>query len=153
MKCIVTAFVTTLVIVSAGAVLPVASAAPAHRQPLWTRQHSPTASDLVDISCASTSECFAVGAHATIIKTENGGRSWTTVSTPYGNAHPAASFVSVRCPATGVCSVLAAPNVVLRTADDGRTWQAHTFFSLRVLHQGYHLSGLTRLACPTRQVC
>jgi photosystem II stability/assembly factor-like uncharacterized protein len=51
-----------------------------------------------------------------------------------------------------VCSVLAAPNVVLRTVDAGRIWQAHTF-PLRVLRDGYYVSGLTRLACPTRQVC
>jgi hypothetical protein len=130
--------------------LPVASAAPARL--LWTAQHSPTAADLADISCASPSDCLAVGSHATIVKTENRGRSWAAVSTPYGKAHPAASFVSVRCPAIGVCWVLAAPNVVLRTIDAGRTWQAHTF-ALRVLQDGYYVSGLTRLACPTRQIC
>src|SRR5947209_12559574 len=69
----IAACLTALSVISAGAALPAASTALA-RQPLWTMQHSSIASDLADISCASASECFAVGSHAAIIKTENGGR-------------------------------------------------------------------------------
>jgi photosystem II stability/assembly factor-like uncharacterized protein len=110
-------------------------------------QHSPTTSNLADISCASASECFAVGDNATILKTENGGQTWQRVPTHYGSTHLSASFVSVRCPVPGVCSVVATPNVILRTTDAGRTWKAHTFDSIS------DLAGLRHLACPTRNIC
>lgn len=128
-------------------VSPVWSGGRAARPLHWILQSSPTTSDLADISCASASECFAVGANATILKTENGGKVWQLVRPPYTLAHPAASFVSVRCPAPGVCSVLTVPNVVLHTTDGGRTWQKHVI-ALPPL-----LSRLGRLACPTRPIC
>lgn len=80
MKCLVRVCITTLALTLAGAALPAASAETAQRQPRRTVQHSPTAAVLTDISCASPSECFAVGSHATILKTENGGRRGTLLA-------------------------------------------------------------------------
>jgi photosystem II stability/assembly factor-like uncharacterized protein len=116
--------------------------------PHWMAQKSPTNANLADVSCSSASECFAVGANATILKTTNGGKTWRRVTSGYGLAHPNASFASVRCPTSGVCSVIAAPYVVLRTTDGGRSWRKHVFPLLPSV-----LSGLGHLACPTRLVC
>ena len=90
---------------------------------------------------------MAVGDNATIVRTENGGMSWTLVMSGYGCSHPNASFVAVRCPAAGVCTVLAMPNVVLHTINAGRSWQRHTIFLLSTL------AGFTHLACPSARVC
>lgn len=115
--------------------------------PHWVLQPSNTAADLSDVSCSSASQCVAVGAQGTIVRTVNGGRSWERVSVPYVAAHPGVAFRSVRCPAAGVCSVLAQSNVVLRTDNSGRSWRVH-----RIALPPF-LAGLTRLACPTRSVC
>jgi photosystem II stability/assembly factor-like uncharacterized protein len=147
MKSLITAIVTVPVVMWSGAMAPRQSAVSPLSQPHWMAQQSPTHANLADISCPSASECFAVGAHATVVKTVNGGRTWKVVRFPYASAHPAARFVSVRCPVSGVCSVLAAPNVILRTSNGGRTWATHTI-ALPPL-----IAGLGRLACPTRPVC
>ncbi|HZU11492.1 MAG TPA: YCF48-related protein [Chloroflexota bacterium] len=113
----------------------------------WLAQKSPTSTNLLDVSCASISECVAVGRDATIIKTVNAGRSWTVLKSAYGIAHPAASFTSVRCAVSGVCSIVSPPNLVLHTSNGGRTWQTAT------LALPATLSGLGHVACPTRLVC
>jgi photosystem II stability/assembly factor-like uncharacterized protein len=113
----------------------------------WTADTSPTRSKLLDVSCATPAECVAVGAGATIVRTVNGGKTWRSVASAYGNAHPSTSFTSVRCPTPAVCSVLAAPNVVLHTVNGGRTWRA------RAITLSSDFSGLGHLACPTRAVC
>lgn len=113
----------------------------------WVVQHSPVTTNLANISCASASECVAVGASATMIRTVNAGTTWKSLSSPYGRTHPSASFTSVRCPVPGVCSVLAVPNVILHTTDGGRTWNKHTITLPSTLSQ------LGHLACPTRDVC
>lgn len=91
--------------------------------------------------------CVAVGANAAIIRTINGGKTWTSVQSSYGSTNPSTPFVSVRCPVASVCSIIAGPNVVLHTTNGGQTWQAQTI-ALPV-----PLSRLGHLACPTRGVC
>jgi len=115
--------------------------------PKWRLQASSVTTTLNDISCGSPRYCLAVGNNATAVKTVDGGLTWTAVTIPYGVAHPSVSYVSVRCPAPGVCSILAAPNVILRTGDGGLVWRRHAI-SLPAT-----ISGLGRLACPTRLIC
>lgn len=111
--------------------------------PRWTLQRSHVSANLLDISCPSPGQCMAVGARATVITTADGGRTWKRATTAYGST----MFTAVRCPAPGVCSVLDPPTTVLRTADSGRTW---TQSSIPLTSK---LSGLSKLACPTRPVC
>jgi photosystem II stability/assembly factor-like uncharacterized protein len=116
-------------------------------QPHWVLQRSGTPLDLNDISCASPSECVAIGLAASVLRTVNGGKTWTRVAVPYMAAHPPFPARAIRCPAPGVCSVIVGRDVVLRTVDGGRIWQ--------VQHAALapQLAYLSRLACPTRLVC
>lgn len=109
----------------------------------WRLQGSHTAANLLDISCPSPRQCVAVGARATVITTSDGGQTWKRARTAYG----ATMFTSVRCPAPGVCSVLDPPDTILRTTNDGKTWA-----EIRIPLTS-KFSGLSKLACPTRQVC
>jgi hypothetical protein len=111
--------------------------------PRWSTQRSHTTADLLDISCSSPLECMAVGTRATVIRTVDGGKTWTHVATAYGTTR----FTAVRCPASGVCSVLDPPYTILRTTDGGRTWGEIT------MPLTAKLSSLGRLACPSRPVC
>lgn len=117
-----------------------AGGAPAAR---WRAQSSRTAANLLDISCPSPRQCMAVGARATVITTVDGGRTWKRAATAYGTT----KFTSVRCPVPGVCSVLDPPSTILRTSNNGRTWTEIT------IPLSSKLSGLSKLACPTRSVC
>lgn len=117
-----------------------AGGAPAGR---WGIQSSHTSANLLDISCPSPRQCMVVGASATVITTMDGGRTWKRARTAYGTA----VFTAVRCPAPGVCSVLDPPNTILRTTNNGRTWKEIT------IPLTSKLSGLWKLACPTRPVC
>ncbi|HZU11493.1 MAG TPA: YCF48-related protein [Chloroflexota bacterium] len=140
-------FLTVLLTVAAAPVVW-QTASPVHASAAqWTLQRSSTTADLRDISCSSRSECVAVGADGTIVRTVNGGKIWGRMTVPYAAGHPDVTFTSVRCPAAGVCSVLAPPDVVLRTDDGGRHWQTNRI-ALPPL-----LAGLTRIACPTLSVC
>ena len=112
-------------------------------KPPWVLRHGPTTTSLTDVSCASPSECYAVGSKGTIVKTVNAGKTWVSLSSPI----PGASLVSVRCPAPGVCSMIDSPNVVVRTADGGKMWQQHKFTLPNTL------SSLGHIACPTAKVC
>lgn len=140
-------FAAVLAMVAAAASGSLQYAAGAASQPRWVVQASPTASDLNDVSCSTPTQCFAVGAHATVIKTINGGRTWRAIGGRRTGMDSSTTFVSVRCPAPGVCLLLADPNVVIRTTDGGRSWQAHVI----ALRQG--LARLRKLACPTARVC
>lgn len=111
--------------------------------PPWTLRHSPTTNALADVSCSSTSECYAVGPKGTIVRTLDGGKTWSSVKSPI----PHAKFVSVRCPASGVCFMIDSPNTIVSTSNGGKTWTQHTIVLPKTL------SRLGRIACPTAKVC
>lgn len=73
--------VTCLVTVAlaALAISPVAAGGPTSTQGHWVLQKSPSTRDLLDVSCSSRTECVAVGASATIIRTVNAGQTWAPV--------------------------------------------------------------------------
>jgi len=115
-------------------------------QPRWTVQHSPTKSPLDDISCVSSTECFAAGT-GVIVKTADGGKTWKVVQNPYSASHPLKTFESVRCPSPGVCSVVVEPNVIMSTTDGGRTWTHHA------IKLPASLGNLGPIACPVVATC
>jgi hypothetical protein len=117
-----------------------ANVSPAH--PHWVLQHSPATVNLLDISCPSSTQCYAIGNNNTIIRTVNGGTKWSSVSSPIPNA----TLTSLRCPALDVCSMIDTPNTVLRMAT-GKKDSQHTITLPTTL------SRLGRIACPTLLVC
>lgn len=81
---------------------------------------SGTAENLAGIACPSVSVCYATGAHATLIKTTDGGRSWAALDNP----EKTYSFEidGIACPSVRVCYAGANQTTIIGTKDGGRTW-------------------------------
>ncbi len=85
--------------------------------PTWTLQSpNPTGQPLYDVDMISATEAWAVGSYGTIIRTSNGGRSWTRQRSNTNQDLRAVHFEdSLHGWAVG--------NVALYTVDGGTTWQ------------------------------
>ena len=76
------------------------------------------------VSCPVPDTCFAVGQNGLILKTINGGVSWTTLDLV--NTGPAlANFnlTGISCPSSQVCFMTGNQGLILTTADGGQTFQ------------------------------
>ena len=84
----------------------------------WTAQTSGTTNELRSVNFVSENEGWAAGANATLLRTTNGGSSWTPVNT---GAEPARGFNAVRFldQNTGWAS---GASVLARTLNAGTNW-------------------------------
>ncbi len=125
--------------------------------PAWTPGYT-----LQLLSCISSQTCMAVsgpggGAGTTIVVSDNGGESWSTVEAqglPAGKA-----FTSLACPTASECwmsgdnlvnvgggkTAVVGGAVLLSSANGGRTWQSTK------LPKG--ITGIGRLSCPNPSTC
>lgn len=86
----------------------------------WTLVPSPTTNNLYGVASRDSNTWIAVGDIGTIIRSTNGGSSWTSVSSPAADALRAVSFNGNIGIAVGI------GGLVLRTTDGGLNWIKET---------------------------
>ncbi len=106
---------------SATRLLPVIAAVTAFPGPAtgqtWTRVRTETTHDLVAVHFADAQHGYTAGAFGTLLKTSDGGESWTPVATP-----ASASFVSVA--ARSAEDVFIGRTGLYHSGDSGGHWDA-----------------------------
>ena len=108
-----------LVAVGAAAGIAAPARASASRAPgRWVMLTSGAAENLAGIACPSV--CYAMGAHATLIKTVDGGRSWIALDNPEKTYK--FEIDGIACPSVRVCYVGSYDTTIIGTKDGGRTW-------------------------------
>jgi hypothetical protein len=96
------------------------------------RPTSPTTNQLLGVACPRPSTCVAVGYGSTILRSADGGSTWSSLS--FGTALAIATLNDVACPRPSTCLAVglygnfAAGRVVggtiLRSTDGGSTWRS-----------------------------
>ena len=86
----------------------------------WSLKPSPTTNNLYGVACRDSNTWIAVGDVGTIIRSTNGGNTWTSVSSPVADALRAVSFNGDIGVAVGI------GGIVLRTKDGGLNWVSET---------------------------
>lgn len=118
----------------------------------WTSQSIPSSAGILDgVSCASSSDCWAVGSDETetvgvIVATTDGGDTWNTQTVPNGTG----PFTAVSCPSSTDCwavgsSVEGITGTVLATSDGGNTWNVQSVTN--------DIEALTDISCPSTSDC
>jgi len=99
---------------------------------------------LTDVACPTVSICSASGGQ--VVRTTDGGHSWTVGSVPTGQGQEHGYFWSngITCPLPTTCSLVGEQGSVLVTSDGGRTWSTQTTPMTETLRS---------TACPSAQVC
>jgi photosystem II stability/assembly factor-like uncharacterized protein len=90
----------------------------------WTLQTSPATTDLNSCSAVSATVCWAVGPASVIVKTTNGGTTWTSA---VGNLPSATDLYTCSATSDLNCWVGAGDGSLYQTTNGGTTW---TFFAL-----------------------
>ncbi|HPW17554.1 MAG TPA: YCF48-related protein [Candidatus Aminicenantes bacterium] len=100
--------------------------APAPPAPVWTVQSSGTDASLRGVSAVDDRTAWASGANGTVLRTVDGGETWSAVPVA---GEEAADFRDIEAfgPDDAVVMAIARPAKVFRTKDGGKTW-ARTFF-------------------------
>jgi photosystem II stability/assembly factor-like uncharacterized protein len=83
----------------------------------WIAQASGTMNYVADISCPSTSTCFAVGESGTILATSSAGKKWAAQTSGHKGW-----LNGVSCPTTTTCIVVGPGGTILATTNGGKTW-------------------------------
>lgn len=97
------------------------------------------------LSCPSSTVCYAVGfaftgnGNVAIIKTVDGGNTWTVQDSGVPGY-----LWGIACPSVTVCYTVGASGQILATIDGGVTW---------VQQAGNNATTLYRIACPSTTVC
>lgn len=112
----------------------------------WTLEPAPGGiGGLASISCASTTDCWAVSSGGNVIATNDGGSSWTTETVPSGIA----SLAAVSCPSTSECFAGGATSsggpLMVSTGNGGASWYLETMPS--------GAASITAIACPSQSTC
>ena len=97
------------------------SAAEANGGSSWSAQTSGVTSTLQSVWCASSSDCWAVGASGKILATTNGGSSWASQTSGVTG-----TLYGVACNSTSACLAVGASGKILTTANSGSTWSSQT---------------------------
>lgn len=92
----------------------------------WSAQSPPSTTGALNaVSCATDSDCVAVGGSGSIIATANGGTSWTTET-----SGTTSLLTAVSCPTATTCVATGYSGTILVTTDatsgTGATWTAET---------------------------
>jgi hypothetical protein len=120
---------------------------------------SPAESELLAVSCSSTSACTAVGGYTPAIYTNDplverwNGRGWTITPTPApGNR---GAMYAVSCSSVSACTAVGVSN----SDGDGETaerWNGHSWTIQHMPNpkpMTYNGSRLSGVSCPSRSVC
>ncbi len=91
----------------------------------WSVQDIPGGvASLTGISCAISSDCWAVGNNTAsvpvMLSTADGGTTWTATAPPA----PAGNLYAISCSTTTSCVATGAGGTVVFTSDGGKTWTA-----------------------------
>lgn len=109
----------------------------------WTQAKVPVRAELTAVSFPSKDVGYAVGHDGTIVKTIDGGKTWSLQHWTPQNATP---LLDVLCFNTMTCMTTGAYGLYYRTSDGGKTW-------LRVRNAAtageWHLSSITQLNSGT----
>jgi len=123
---------------AAGAVLCTGSAAPAAHATASCPAHLPAAA-LYGVSCATEQACVAVGAAGTVLRTGDGGRTWSL-----GTSGISTTLDGVSCGDAQSCVAVGGLGTLLTSGDGGATWTAR--------HSGT-AAYLASVACPSVALC
>lgn len=104
---------------------------------VW-KSPQPQGNSLVGVSCPTTTNCFAVGDYGTILKSTDGGSSWTSLQS--GNT---LKLLSIYCTSTTNCFATSDNGIVLRTTD-GSTWVSLPSVTTNALYA---------INCPADNIC
>ena len=69
------------------------------------------------MACPSSTECFAAGDRGTVLKSTDGGNTWSFTSTDNGN-----TIYGLSCPTTSNCYAVNLWGSVLVTSNGGTSW-------------------------------
>lgn len=128
-----------------------------------TNPFSTTQFPYTGIACPTSRDCYAIGSgcetaqcstpalEVVVVKTHDGGASWTTAYDAKGQdlvpAPAAAVMRAISCPSANVCYLSGSPGIVLKTVDGGTSWQ-----QIKTLPSGLSVD-LRTIACPTDRTC
>src|SRR5262249_36283035 len=74
---------------------------------------------LTQISCPSSSVCYAAGDRGNVMKSTDGGQSWSWLASTDGNP-----IYGLACPTPSVCSATDIYAPAVQTTNGGGTWRA-----------------------------
>jgi len=95
--------------------------------PIWTSSTSGVTVDLYSVSCGSIYSCFVGGDSGTLLRTNDGGTSWTALTaTGISGTTASLSFHTVRMIDSKVAFVTASNGVVVSTVNAGVSWVTDT---------------------------
>lgn len=85
--------------------------------------------NLETVTCQNDKTCFAAGQDAVILRTDDGGATWSRVSWTPPSSQGAFGLKSISCPSAMVCVMVGGNfisgqccGVIIRTSDGGSTW-------------------------------
>jgi photosystem II stability/assembly factor-like uncharacterized protein len=95
----------------------------------WTAENSGTSANLGSVTCVNAWDAWASGADGTVLRTKDGGATWTRLTTPIPGAEATenkfiqgVAFVN---PTVGWA--IGRSNVIAKTTDSGDTWTVSGF--------------------------
>src|SRR5512143_625478 len=112
------AFLTVAAIACARPAMPVPASGPAAS---WTVQASGTSASLRGVSAYDDRTCWASGANGTVLRTLDGGSTWTAVPVP-GAENVDFRDIEAFGPDEALAMGIDRPARIFRTTDGGRTW-------------------------------
>ncbi len=121
----------------------------------WVNEPVPTSYGLSNVSCPSTSQCFASSSSSSmtgsIYSSSDGGASWSPSLAPASNDPTTQGFTSMSCPTQTQCWAIQSSNFVynptnvLYSSDGGNSWT--------VQFSSFGISSLEAITCPSTNIC
>lgn len=143
------------------AMLALGSATPAGAFTAWAGQTSGTTNALMGVDCVDALTCVAVGENATILRTTNGGTTWS----PENHNLPAVTAPAVQptlfgvsCPDTTTCYAVGRNATILKRIVTGgvATWTKQmpaTWLNQPDQLAVHQIVALHDVDCPTTDIC
>jgi photosystem II stability/assembly factor-like uncharacterized protein len=103
------------------------------------RRPGPQGNDLHSIACASAATCVAVGDAGTLLRTSDGGSTWSLSATHLGE-----NLNGVACPTAMMCIAVGDGGTLFTSTDGGGTWRYQS---------GAPRVTLSAVACLTATAC
>jgi hypothetical protein len=119
----------------------------ANADTLWTIGSSGTTAAFDSVTCAISTQCWAVSSAAGVFHSTDGGATWTRVSSTTG-------FTTIACPSTANCYAGGPINAVFASTDGGASWNASSYnFSCTGPPLACFDSAITSISCPLPTNC